>query len=114
MSSGDFLFSRSASSLVNSGGMCCTITTGTGKSPDNAGSNSPKALGPPVEVPIARRSTRDALSALVAAAVTLVAASPGRGSRLCRAHSALTLGISSWRMMPSVCSRLLVLLGFVT
>ena len=45
--------SRSASSRVNIGGMCCTITMGTGKSAGSRAKISAKAFGPPVEVPMA-------------------------------------------------------------
>jgi hypothetical protein len=54
------LLKRSASMRVNSGGMCCTMTMGTGKSAGIVGRTSASALGPPVEVPIARMSIRAA------------------------------------------------------
>jgi hypothetical protein len=47
-------FSRSANSAVNSGGMCWTITTGTGKSAGSEPMTAVSASGPPVDAPIAR------------------------------------------------------------
>ncbi len=50
---------------MKKGGICCTRTIGTGRSPGRAGKSSAKALGPPVETPIARISNfwlRDALA----------------------------------------------------
>ncbi len=40
------------------GGMCCTITMGTGKSAGNCGSSAVSAFGPPVDVPMATTSIR--------------------------------------------------------
>ena len=48
---------RSASSLVNTGGMCCTMTIGTGRfARAGSGSSAASAFGPPVETPIASTS----------------------------------------------------------
>ena len=54
--------SRSASSFVKTGGMCWTISMGTGKSIGNPGSRSISACGPPVDTPIATTSIRPARS----------------------------------------------------
>ena len=43
---------------MNIGGMCCTITTGTGRVAGSDGISSARAVGPPVDTPIAIRSTR--------------------------------------------------------
>ena len=53
----DLALSRSASILVNSGGMCCTITIGTGKFAGSVGRGPPARSGRPVDVPMARIST---------------------------------------------------------
>src|SRR5687767_4122364 len=45
-----------ANDAVNKGGICCTSTTGIPKLPGSLGINSARALGPPVETPIARIS----------------------------------------------------------
>ncbi len=42
----------SARDCVKSGGMCCTMRTGTSRFPGRAGSTFPSAAGPPVETPI--------------------------------------------------------------
>ncbi len=50
--------SRSANILVNTGGMCCTTTTGTARLAGNALTTRASASGPPVEQPIAMTSIR--------------------------------------------------------
>ena len=61
--------SRSASSRVNIGGMCCTITMGTGKSAGSRRKISARAFGPPVEAPMASTSTAPVATAAVLRAV---------------------------------------------
>src|SRR5437870_1210730 len=55
---GDVRSKRSARTLVNIGGMCCTIRTGTGRRGGSWGRTVPSAVGPPVETPIAITSMR--------------------------------------------------------
>jgi ribosomal protein S11 len=44
---------------VNSSGMCCTISTGSGKLAGSAGSRISRAAGPPVETPMASTTGAD-------------------------------------------------------
>ncbi len=53
------LSSRSAKSPVNSSGICCTMSTGSGKLAGSAGSRISSAAGPPVETPMARTAGAD-------------------------------------------------------
>src|SRR5688572_16976116 len=55
--SGQLRSSRSANILVNTGGMCCTTTTGTGRLPGSLLITRVSASGPPVEQPTATTST---------------------------------------------------------
>ena len=55
---GELAASRSARSRVNMGGMCCTMTIGTGKSLGSLAKTSARAFGPPVEAPMARTCER--------------------------------------------------------
>lgn len=54
---------RSASFKVKTGGMCCTMTIGTGKFPGSAAKTTGSAFGPPVEMQIATTSIRAGRSA---------------------------------------------------
>ena len=49
-----FALRRSAKIFVKSGGICCTISTGTGNGARKLARSSVRAFGPPVDVPIAR------------------------------------------------------------
>ena len=50
---------RSASRRVKTSGMCCTISTGTGKLRGSCGKRTSRAAGPPVETPMASIETFD-------------------------------------------------------
>ena len=104
---------RSASSRVKSGGMCCTITTGTGNCAARPGSIAASALGPPVETPIATTSIR------LGPVVEAVAGSDGRrrgfvAGTVGRRHSPLIFGTRSSRMRCIAAWTLPTLAGLVT
>ena len=100
----DFSFCRSERSRVKRGGICWTITMGTGKLLGKAGSILARAFGPPVEAPIARMSIREGACRWETGVMNCYGGSDsGTGSRedwgsLGRsAQIALILGISSER-----------------
>ena len=78
---------RSASIPVKSGGMCWTITIGTGKSAGKVEMMAARAFGPPVEVPIATIATEWRLGPDLSAFVERAAHS-GRAFRGVRRSSA--------------------------
>jgi hypothetical protein len=96
----ELALSRSARKAVKRGGICCTMTIGTGQSPGKCRKTSASAFGPPVEVPMqripngtaARRGGASFASTLPAAAGRRGTEGGGRGVTW---QSALILGISS-------------------
>src|ERR1700740_3857100 len=95
---------------VKIGGMCWTITIGTGKASEICGKPSASALGPPVEVPIATISMREfALTRAITAGGHAGIGTSFKGAF--RPHKALILGISSARMRSLATPELPVWLG---
>src|SRR5258708_39852100 len=93
---------------------------GTGKSAGIAGSNSDSALGPPVEVPMARISIPAMARGFVEAAEISFMGGGGAGitGELCETwgarHKALILGIKSSLIFSMVTPRPPVVVGFAT
>ena len=110
---------RSANCRVNTGGMCWTTTTGTGRAAGSFVSTVVRASGPPVEAPMASTSTRvrptvarPPAGAAGAGTGTPVAATLGRGYR--PAHNATILGTSCARTASMDAVTLPTLAGLVT
>src|SRR5208282_323797 len=106
------LASRSASRRVKIGGMCWTTTIGTGKSLGMRGKTSARALGPPVDVPMATTSMRQfdrALTFETGGVRGRARSFKGRATP----QRALILGMSSARTRSTATAGLPVLLGLV-
>jgi hypothetical protein len=110
------------------GGMCCVMTTGTGKRAGNLGMISSKAFGPPVDVPMAticgangdlpaasRTAAADSVGVLTALFGREVTPPAGTGAVASTpAHNDLILGISSSRMRCCATLTLPTFAGLVT
>ena len=100
---------------VNTGGMCWTMTTGTGNDAGSCGSTAVSASGPPVDEPIARTSTRPVGGGLLAGGGTAdgrrtgAGCMPGSGG-----HSALILGTSWSRTLAMASGTLPTFAGLQT
>ena len=111
--SADVRSRRSARTRVNIGGMCCTISTGTGKGEESSRSTVPRAVGPPVDTPIAITSMRAAgpEAGETGSATTVGRVVPSGGAPGC---SVRILGRSSSRILPIASVGLAAPLGLTT